>query len=88
MGYLDQPLVSEPSSRTVNLRSGRRRGDAILLAWNYARERGDLEVAEQLRLEYEKIFNMVPLTLSSNRRRMFDNISNAASDFRTWLVRF
>jgi hypothetical protein len=48
--------------------SGRRRGDAILLAWNYASERGDVEVAAQLMIEYKSITNALPPPLIADRR--------------------
>jgi hypothetical protein len=87
MDDLSQSLDSDAILPAKNWRLGRRKGDAILLAWNYARERGDLEVAEQLRLEYEKKINELPSTMSVDRRKKVDSIHNALSDFWIWLIR-
>src|SRR5580700_686577 len=64
---------SHHSDRPLTMRHpsfpGRRRGDTILLAWKYARERGDRDVAAQLMLEYKKIVDVLPASLSADRRR-------------------
>jgi hypothetical protein len=88
MDDLNQSVFPGVTFPAVNSRFGRRKGDFILLAWNYARERGDLDVAEQLRIEFERIVNELPPTLSVDRRRMVDDIYNAVSDFWIWLFRF
>jgi hypothetical protein len=69
--------VSTPNSEG----GGRRKGDMILLAWNYARERGDVEVAAQLYLEYEKIVTDLPRTVSVDRRRKTEKIDTAMGGF-------
>jgi hypothetical protein len=48
---------------------GRRRGDAILIAFNHAYNEGDLEVAAQLLTEYQKINAEAPLLLTVDRRK-------------------
>ena len=47
---------------------GRRRGDAILIAFNHALNQGDEEVAMQLLKEYKKINLDAPFTLALERR--------------------
>jgi hypothetical protein len=64
--------------------SGRRRGDAILLAWHYALGRGDTEVAAQLEIEYKKIQNRAPPHPGVERRRKRDNIAVAHIGLWAW----
>jgi hypothetical protein len=48
---------------------GRRRGDAILIAFNHALDQGDAEVALQLLVEYKKLNLDSPFELTLERRR-------------------
>jgi hypothetical protein len=48
---------------------GRRKGDAILIAFNHAFNQGDLEVANQLLIEYQKINTQSSLLLNVDRRK-------------------
>src|ERR1700675_4545023 len=64
--------------------AGRRRGDAILLAFDYACERDDLEVAAQLLIDYESVVTRLPLTLNEYRREEFDNLISAHG--RLWTL--
>ena len=48
---------------------GRRRGDAILVAFNHALRQGDEEVATQLLEEYKKLNLDTPFELTMERRR-------------------
>jgi hypothetical protein len=88
MEYLDQPTAAETGLPTENSLWGHRKGDAILLAWNYARERGDLEAAAQLHLEYEKIVNESPPTVSVDRREKTRGIYGVLVGFWASFMRF
>lgn len=57
----------------ISQRFGRRKGDAVLLAFSYACERGDLDVAAQLLIEYEGIETQLPPSLNADRRVKSDN---------------
>ncbi len=59
--------------------SGRRRGDAILIAFNHAYNQGDLEVASQLLIEYQNLNSEAPLLLTVDRRKRPDDTSSAIS---------
>jgi hypothetical protein len=78
-----QILIQRASRRNIDLAAagsppfGRRKGDAILIAFNYACERGDLEVAAQLLIEYERIDTSLPLSLIADRRGNPDNLISA-----------
>jgi hypothetical protein len=48
---------------------GRRRGDAILIAFNHALDEGDEQVAMQLLEEYKKVNLDAPFELTMERRR-------------------
>ena len=61
---------------------GRRRGDAILIAFNHAFEQGDLEVAVQLLIEYQKINAGSPLLVTVDRRKRPDTTASTLS--RLW----
>jgi hypothetical protein len=76
-----QPQPSEvTNTHEAGLRAGgRRRGDAILLAFNHAFERGDLEVAGQLLIEYQKINAGSSLLLTVDRRKRSDNSASILS---------
>ena len=68
------------NSQTANQRAGgRRRGDAILIAFNHAFEQGDLEVASRLLMEYQKINADSPLALSVDRRKQPDDAASSLS---------
>ena len=56
---------------------GRRRGDAILIAFNHAYHQGDLDVAAQLLIEYQNLNATAPLTLTVDRRKRPDNTGSA-----------
>jgi hypothetical protein len=87
MDNLNQSVSSGVSLPARNSRRGRGKGDAILVAWDYARERGDLEVAEQMRLEYIEKVNESPATMSVDRRGKVDSVYDALTDLWTWLMR-
>jgi hypothetical protein len=54
---------------------GRRRGDAILIAFNHAYSRGDIEVAAQLFTEYQQLHAASPLLLTVDRRMHDDSFA-------------
>jgi hypothetical protein len=64
--------------------NGRRRGDAILLAFNYACDHDDLEVAAQLLIIYESVVTRSPLTMNEYRRGEFDSLISAHG--RLWTL--
>jgi hypothetical protein len=80
VGESDTP-ASTPSSR------GRRRGDAVLLAWKFARERGDMDVADQLMLEYESIRDLAPPRLTTDRRKNTGTMHGALRGLWAWFTR-
>jgi hypothetical protein len=61
-GYIEPPTVFLPLG-------GRRKGDAILVAFNHAFNRGDVEVASQLLLEYQNLNANSLLLLNVERRK-------------------
>jgi hypothetical protein len=77
-----RPESSDNSVVTNSPLGGRRRGDAILIAFNHAFDRGDVDVAAQLLVEYQKINEGSPLSLSVERRRNQDNVASTVS--RLW----
>jgi hypothetical protein len=63
---------------------GRRRGDVVLLAWKFARERGDMDVADQLMIEYECIIDSVSPQVIVERRRQTGNMHSALRGLWAW----
>jgi hypothetical protein len=59
--------------------SGRRKGDAILIAFNHAFEQDDLEVAAQLLIEYQKINAGSSLLVTVDRRKRSDDAASNLS---------
>jgi hypothetical protein len=55
----------------------RRRGDAILIAFNRAYHQGDVEVAAQLLIEYQAMNSEAPLLLKVDRRKRSDHGNSA-----------
>ena len=64
---IDRNLVAEQQIGTPH--RGRRRGDAILIAFNHALSQGDEDVAMQLLAEYKRFNLDAPFELTIERRR-------------------
>jgi hypothetical protein len=66
---------NEDVFRATSPVGGRRRGDAILIAFNHAYEEGDIDVAAQLLVEYQTISQSSSLLLNVERRRKHDYLA-------------
>jgi hypothetical protein len=89
METLNEYATTEKSDTFTSASSflGRRRGDAVLLAWKFARERGDMDVADQLMLEYEIIIDAAHRPSIGDRRRKSGNMHCALRGLWQWLLR-
>ena len=76
-----ESLAIETSAARIG---GRRQTDAILLAFNYAFDRQDWDVATQLAIEYEKLGCQLPPSGRIGRRGQSDTVTSPLG--RLWAM--